>query len=149
LFGGVCWIEVELNHSTQHYWDFDNPDNFAGDGPTPGTYLFSNAVTGPVGRRSDGVPAQVKAANVYWGVKFNPERLALGIVTPEIAAYHHIGPGAGAGGVGIERSPHVGHFVTYAGLLESEPADTMERLRQTLDYRQPPVITLFGLQTKE
>ena len=46
---------------TPIYWDFDDPKNFAADGPTPGTWLFSNGQSGPVGREADGVPAQVKA----------------------------------------------------------------------------------------
>ena len=140
LFGSVSWMEVDLNYGVEYYWDFDNPDNFAADGPTPGTYLFSNGATGRVGRKADGVPAQVKAANVRWGIKFNDDGLALGIATPEIAAHHCIGPGDGAGGVGIERSRAASHFVTFAGQLDAEPREVMERLRKTLDFQNQPEV---------
>ena len=148
LYGGVSWMEVFLNEPVGHYWDFDNPKNFAADGPTPGNYLFSNGTTGPVGRQADGVPAQVEARNVYWAVKFNKEKLALGLATPEVPAYHHLAPGSGAGGVGIEQSVPVSHFVTYAGLLEAEPAETMNRLRQTLDVKNPPRVAVHALESR-
>ena len=56
-----------LTEPTSLYWDFDDPKNFAADGPTPGTWLFSNGQSGPVGREADGVPAQVKAPNTLLG----------------------------------------------------------------------------------
>ena len=136
LFGGCAWIEVLLSDPVGYYWDFDNPQNFAADGPTPGKYLFSNGATGAVGREADGVPAQVKADSVNWGVKWNEQQLALGLITPEVAARFVIAPGAGAGGVGIEGSPAASHFITFAGQLDAEPAITMQRLCQTLDLRE-------------
>jgi hypothetical protein len=148
LCGGASWMEVFLNEPAGHYWDFDNPKNFAADGPTPGTYLLSNGTTGPVGRQADGVAAQVKAQNVFWGIKFNKEKLALGLVTPEVPAFHHLAPGSGAGGVGIEQSTPVSHFVTYAGLLEAAPAETMNRLRQTLGVNNPPEVTVYALESR-
>ena len=146
LFGGMSWVEVVLNEPVGHYWDFDNPKNFAADGPTPGTYLFSSGATGPLGREADGVPAQVEGANTYWSVKFNPQKLALGLVTPETAALHHIAPGAGAGGVGIESSALASHFVTFGGVLRAEPAETMRRLQETLSFKNPPQIALGALE---
>ena len=65
LFGGCSWMEVLFSDPVGYYWDFDNPQNFAADGPTPGKYLFSNGATGAVGREADGVPAQVKADSVH------------------------------------------------------------------------------------
>ena len=79
LYGGASWIEVLLNEPTSIYWDFDNPKNFAGDGPTPGQWLFSDGQSGLVGREADGVPAQVKAPNTYWGIKHNAEPSGVGI----------------------------------------------------------------------
>ena len=148
VFGGTSWMEVVLNEPVGHYWDFDNPRNFAADGPTPGTYLFSTGATGPVGKEADGVPAQVKAAGAFWGIKYNAEKIALGIATPEAAANHHVAPGAGAGGVGIEASAAAAHFVTFAGRLAAEPAETMRRLQQTLDFRNQPLITVGALEAR-
>jgi hypothetical protein len=148
LYAGASWIEVFLSEPTSIYWDFDNPKNFAADGPTPGTWLFSNGQTGPVGREADGVPAQVKAQNVFWGIKHNADKLALGLATPEIAAFHHIAPGSGAGGIGIESSPPALHFVTFAGVLDTSPAETMNRLRTTLDLKRPAEVVLYAVQAR-
>jgi hypothetical protein len=137
-----------LNGPASLYWNFDNPKNFAADGPTPGTWLFSNGQTGPVGREADGVPAQVRAPDVYWAIKFNSDKLALGLVTPDAATRHHIGPGAGAGGVGIEDSPPTAHFVTFGGVLAATPAETMNRLQTTLNLTQPIEVQLYSLQAR-
>jgi len=148
LYGGTSWIEILLNEPTSIYWDFDDPKNFAGDGPTPGQWLFSDGQSGLVGRESAGVPAQVKAPNTYWGIKHNADRLALGLVTPETAAQHVVAPGAGAGGVGIESSTPALHLVTFAGLLTASPAETMNRLQTTLDLQRPAGICLHAIQAR-
>ncbi len=148
LFAGASWMEVVINEPVGHYWDFDNPRNFAADGPSPGTYQFSNGAIGPVGKQADGVPAQVKASDVRWGMKFNDRKLALGLITPEVAARHLVAPGDGAGGVGIEQSPAACHFVTFAGQLEGEPAEVMERLRQTLDFRNQPRVVVYAIEER-
>jgi len=148
LYGGASSIEVFLSEPTSIYWDFDNPMNFAADGPTPGTWLFSNGQTGPVGREADGVSAQVESQNVFWGIKYNPDKLALGLITPENAAFHHVAPGSGAGGVGIEGSPPARHFVTFAGALERSPAETLNRLHTTLDLKRPVEGVLHTHQTR-
>jgi hypothetical protein len=149
LYAGASWMEVMLSDPTGHYWDFDNPANFAGDGPTPGTYLFSNGVTGPVSKEGPYNETQVKANGVYWSIKHNPQKLALGMTTPETAARHVTAPGAGSGGVGIEGSTPSNHFVTFAGLLEATPAETMNRLRQTLDLKNQPQVILYAIESRE
>jgi hexosaminidase len=148
LYGGASWIEVLLNEPASVYWDFDNPKNFAKDGPTPGQWLFSDGQSGLVGREAEGVPAQVKAPNTYWGLKHNPDRLALGLITPETSALHVVAPGAGAGGVGIESSASALHFVTFAGVLNAPPAETMNRLQTTLDLKRPVGIRLHSVQAR-
>jgi hypothetical protein len=148
LFGGCSWMEVILSDAVDYYWDFDNPRNFAADGPSPGKYLFSTGETGAVGREADGVSAQVRAAAADWAIKWNEEGMALGLTTPEVAAQFVVAPGSGAGGVGIEGSRPASHFVTFAGQLPAEPARTMQQLKQTLDLRQKPSVVLHGLQPK-
>jgi len=148
LWGGASWVEVSLNSPVNYFWALDDPKNFAADGPTPGRYLFSTGATGPVGKRADGVRAQVKAGGAYWGVKFIPGKWALGMATPEMATRHVIAPGAGAGGVGIEGGRGASHFVIYAGTLEGNPAELMNRLARTLDFRNQPRITLHAIQTR-
>jgi hexosaminidase len=149
LYGGTSWMEVFLDAPTTLYWDFDNPKNFAADGPTPGTWLFSNGHSGQVGREADGVPAQVRAPDTRWSIKFNNDKLALGLATPDTAALHLVAPGAGAGGVGIEGSPPAQHFVTFAGLLELAPAEMMNRLQKTLSLKQPVSVKVYALQPRE
>jgi hypothetical protein len=148
LYAGASWVEVLLSEPSSLYWNFDSPRNFAADGPTPGTWIFSDGRSGPVGREADGVPAQVKAANTHWSIKYNADGLALGLITPETAATHVIAPGAGAGGVGIENSPPVRHLVTYAGLLRTAPARTMNRLQDTLNLDHAVEVRLYATQTR-
>ena len=148
LFGGAAWAEVTLNSPVWYYWALDNPKNFAADGPTPGTYLFSTGATGPVGKEADGVDAQVKPGGAHWSVKFSPDRLALGLVTPEVAAAHVVAPGAGAGGVGIEGGATASHFIHFGGILPGKPEETMGQLQRTLDFRNPPEITLHSIQPR-
>jgi hypothetical protein len=102
-----------------------------------------------VGRDADGVSAQVTAQNTWWSIKFNRDKLALGLITPETAASHRIGPGAGAGGVGIENSPPAQHIVTFAGILETSPAETMNRLRAALDLKRPVRVSVSALQARD
>jgi hypothetical protein len=94
------------------------------------------------------VPAQVKAVDTFWGIKFNDAKLALGLITPGKAALHVIAPGAGAGGVGIQGSPPVQHFVTFSGTLEATPAETMNRLNATLDLKRPVSVRVHALQSR-
>jgi hypothetical protein len=148
LYAGASWIEEFLNEPTTVYWDFDNPKSFAADGPTPGQWLFSDGRSGMVGREADGVPAQVKAPSAYWGIKHNPEKLALGLVTPETATLYVVAPGAGAGGIGVEGSPPATHFVTFAGLLTAPPAETMNRLQSTLDLKRPAEVRTYSIQAR-
>jgi hypothetical protein len=146
LYGGASWIEVLLNEPASVYWDFDDPKNFASDGPTPGQWLFSDGLSGLVGPEAEGVPAQVKAPNTHWSIKHNSDGLALGLATPETATLHVVAPGAGAGGVGIEGSTPALHFVTFAGLLTASPAETMNRLQTTLDLQRSVGVRLNSLE---
>jgi hypothetical protein len=147
-FGGTSWVEVMLNEPVTYYWDFDNPANFAADGPTPGEYLFSSGQQGSVGKQADGVKAQVKASGVQWVVKFCGEGLALGLVSPDQLGSFCVAPGGGAGGVGIESSLPISHFVTFGGHLTEEPKARMEGLRQTLALGDQPEIVLYALESK-
>lgn len=148
LYAGASWVEIALNDAPSYFWAFDDPRNFAADGPTPGEYLFSTGVTGKVGRQSDGVSAQVKANRSLWGVKFLPGKIALGLVTPGRPARHVIAPGSGAGGVGIEGGTGASQFILYGGTLDGEPAALMQRLAQTLDCQKRPAVTVNALQPR-
>jgi hypothetical protein len=139
-------MEVVLGEPVSYYWDFDDPKNFAAEFSTPGKYLFSTGAGGPVGKHADGVPAQVRAGSAHWAIKFNDQKLGLGMVIPEAAASFCIAPGSGAGGVGIEGSIPASHFVTFGGLLGCGPGETMTRLQQTLSFRSPPEVILHAIE---
>jgi len=148
FFGGASWVEVTLNSPVSYFWAFDDPKNFAADGPTPGQYLFSTGATDAVGKEADGVDAQVKAGGAHWGVKFIPKKWALGMLTPETATRHVVAPGAGAGGVGIEGGEGASHFAIYAGAIVGKPDEVMKSLQSTLDFRNPPEVTLYATQAR-
>ncbi len=82
------------------------------------------------------------------GVKFLREGLALGLVSPDQRGSFCIAPGADAGGVGIENSPPISHFVTFGGHLTGEPKTRMESLRQTLALGDQPEVVLYAVQRK-
>ena len=149
LYAGTRWIEVMLDEPTDTFWNFDTPANFAADGPAPGKYLFSTGATGAVGRRADGVAAQVEGPGSVWAIKFNSQNLAVGMATPGTRALHHVAPGSGAGGVGIEHSPPASHFVIFAGVLHQKPDETMNRLALTLDLGRQPQVELYALQARK
>ena len=146
-YAGSSWIEVDLNEPATYYWDFDDPDHFAADGPSPGKFLFSGGKTGPVAASAAGVSGQVKDSGQRWAAKFLPNKMALGLVTPESEGDFVVGPGAGAGGVGIESSPAVSHFVTYGGPCGESPQRVMDSLARTLNYRNQPAVTLYATQS--
>ena len=148
VFAGVPWAEVMLSTGKGWYWNYDNPKNFAADGPTPGTYLFSNGHTGPVGKHADGLTAQVKRSGVTWSAKSRPDGLLLALVTPEVRARHVVAPGAGSGGVGIEGSLPATHFITYGGIAPRSPKETLDALERTLSLRDQPEVTLHAVQAR-
>jgi len=148
LFAGASWFEVTLDEPVAFFWNYDDPAHLAADGSKPSRYLFSGGATGDVGKAADGVPGQVNARGVRWGVKFATDGTALGIATPEVAAHHHIGPGGTAGGVGIEKSAPCNHFVTYAGVLDKEPAQVMQALTSTLDFANPPRVEVWAIEKR-
>ena len=92
--------------------------------------------------------AQVKADRANWAIKWNEQQLALGLATPEVATRFVVGPGAGAGGVGIEGAEPASHFVTFAGQLRQPPEQTMTRLIQTLDFTNQPRVVVHGWEEK-
>lgn len=149
LYAGTSWVEVMLDEPANTFWNFDTPANFAADGPTPGKYLFSTGATGPVGKRAEGVAAQVEGPGSLWAIKFNAQNLAVGMATPGTPALHHVAPGSGAGGVGIEHSPPATHFVIFAGVLQRKPDETMSRLAATLDLARKPQVELYALEARK
>lgn len=147
-YAGVPWIEIVLNAAKPWFWNYDRTKNFAADGPTPGTYLFSNGRKGAVGRQADGLDAQVKQSNVTWSAKSRRDGLLLALITPEVRARHVVAPGAGSGSVGIEHSPLVSHFITYGGVTSGDPKPLLDALQQTLSLREQADVVLHGVQTR-
>lgn len=147
VYAGARWMEVQLDEPASYYWDFDRPDNFAADGPTPGRYLFSSGDGGLVGRQADGTAAQRKA-QAEWAVKYNDQGLALGLLTPERKHPMAIAPGSGAGGVGVSGAPGVTHAITFGGRLDRPAREVMEQLRQTLTLAQPVGVQCHSVEIR-
>ena len=141
FFAGLPWVEVALESPVSFYWDYDNTHTFASDTPTPGTAIFSNGHTEPVAASS----AQIHNVgnDTTWCAKFRADGFLLGNLTPEVATTHMVGPGGGWGGVGVEGGNAAGHFVTYADKTDAKPADVLNALQRTLDFRNQ-VRMVFG-----
>lgn len=145
LYAGASWVEVTFAGVKAHS-NYDNADNFAADGPTPGKYLFSTGQNGSVGKLVDNRAAQVMVPGAFWCIKYNDLKMALGLVTPEQACHHELGPGGGWGGVGSVGGAD--HSVIYAGLLTAAPEAAMNHLQQTLNLRNQPGIALYALEQR-
>ncbi len=150
LYAGTSWVEVLLNTPLGYYWDFDDPRHFAADGPTPGTFLFSNGKAGPVPKESQGVAGQVREAGVTWACKQRRDGLCLGLICPETPTTLVVGPGGGAGGAGLEGGPPAAHFITWCGRLPegADAAEVMNRLRDSLDLRHRVEARVHGVQRR-
>jgi hypothetical protein len=148
IYAGASWAEVQLDTPVSYYWDFDDPRHFAADGPSPGTYVFSNGATGPVRKVADGLASQVSADNVRWAVKFNQQKLMLRMILLDRLGRMWIGPGGGMGGIGIQGPQSHGHFVAFAGVYDREPAKVMAGLLLTLDPDNPPRVVVYATQRK-
>jgi hypothetical protein len=133
FYAGLPWVEVMLDRGVGFYWDYDDVHSFAADMPMPGTAIFSNGHTEPVCK--SGEQKHNEGRDTTWGAKFRSDGFLLGLITPEIATTHMVGPGGGWGGVGIEAASPTSHFVTYADKTTGKPADILNALQQTLDYR--------------
>ena len=147
LFAGASWIEETMREIKEGYTHYDDVKNFSGTSSTPGKYLFSDGKSGAVGKETDGASAQIRVS-ATWSIKYNDQKLALGLITPEAKTTHVIGPGGQWGGAGINGAPPV-HVITFAGVLEDEPEVTMKRLQQTLDLNRQPSTSLFDLEKRK
>jgi hypothetical protein len=147
-YAGVPWVEVTLNGAADYFWCFTDTRLMAADSPTPGTYLFSTGATGKVKRLTASPDCQAACADATWGAKYVPGGSLIALITPEVSTRHVVGPGGGMGGVGIERSRAAGHFVIYAGPCPDSPKGTLKKLRDTLDYRHPPVVNVYAAERR-
>jgi len=136
FYAGQPLVEVMLAQPVGFYWDYDSIANFAADKGNPGTALFSDGFQEPVCKSDEQV--HVVRGNVTWCAKTRADGLLLANLTPEVAARHMTGPGGGWGGVGIEGSAPVSHFVTFADKITGDPAAVLNAVQQTLDLRNQP-----------
>jgi hypothetical protein len=145
VYAGVPIIDVILTEKTGYFWNFDDPDIFAADGNTPGTFLFSNGITGPTPPKGNSISLQTREQDVSWAIKTNENGLIHGLTTPESPTCFVIGPGSGMGGVGIETHDSHSHFVTYAGsLAKDQSASIMDKVRDTYNLKNQPVVILYA-----
>jgi hypothetical protein len=146
VYAGLPWVEVTMNSGQSWFWCYDDIALMGADSPTLATFLFSNGDTGKVKRTAPTSECQERRPNVHWGAKFVPGSILLALITPEVAATHVVGPGAGMGGVGVEGSPPVAHFIIYGGPCPPSPKETLDQLRAGLDYRNQPAVEAYAVQ---
>ena len=140
FYHGEEWYEVFVDPPTGFYWDYDDPALWSEGGRSRGKYLFEDGTTGEL--PPPGAPAGVFRGGVRWGLKVRDDGLCVLLITPEVRTRHGVGPGGNAGGVGIEGSAPVAHFVTFAGKLPAgeEPAAFAKRLTELTDLRRMPAV---------
>ncbi|MCL2623922.1 MAG: hypothetical protein FWD31_09685, partial [Planctomycetaceae bacterium] len=145
VYAGMPILDVITSYPTGYYWNFDDPDLFAADGKTPGTYLFSNGKTGPTPPKGASNDLQIKESGVFWAIKTNEQGLMHGMTTPEATSRFVIGPGGNMGGIGIESGDARSHFVTLAGVLaKNTPSGIMDQIRETYNLKNQPVVTQYA-----
>ena len=143
VYADLPVMEVMTADPTDYYWNFDDPDLFAADGQTPGSFLFSNGKTGSTPSKESNL--QTGEQGVFWAIKTNGQGLAHGMVTPEAPSRFVIGPGGGMGGVGIQGSNARSHFVTFAGrLVKDLSAGTMEAIQNTYNLKNQPAVIQYA-----
>jgi hypothetical protein len=143
VYAGLPVLDVIVMYPTHYFWNFDDPDLFAADGKTPGTFLFSNGKTGSTPSKESGV--QTEEQGVFWAIKFNGQGLTHGMVTPEAPSRFVVGPGGGMGGVGVQGDETHSHFVTFAGSLAKDlSVSTMEAIRHTYNLKNQPVVVQYA-----
>lgn len=146
FFAGKPCVEIMLAKPLGFYWDYDSVENFAKDKAQPGTVLFSDGKTEPVCASNEQIHGV--GPGTTWCAKTRPDGLLLAQLTPEVQAVHMTGPGGGWGGVGIEGSPPVAHFITCADKIEGDPAAYLNALQQTMDLRNQPKLMISAVEKR-
>lgn len=145
LWAGMPWVEVTLSSPSAWLACYDDIRVMGADGPTRGTYLFSDGDTGPIRKLTAGLDCQTRRTGVHWSAKYVRGGPLIAMITPEVAAGHYVGPGSGMGAVGID-SGSAAHFVIYGGRCPESPKQVLDTLWRTLDYRAQPSVTLHSVQ---
>jgi len=148
LYAGASWVEVTFSRPVTYYWDFEDPALFQPGEPGGARFIFENGAEGPAPTPPGDVSQQVSAEGVHWGGKYVPCGLLLAVLTPDDATRLVVGPGAGAGGVGIERAAPVSHFVTYCDVPDSAPATVLSGLVGALRLDALPEVTAYGIESR-
>jgi hypothetical protein len=139
VWAGVPWVEVTFNKPVMRFACYDDTKVMGPESATPGTYLFSDGDTGPMkgGKVRPGVS---------WAAKYVPGSLMEALLTPEETLPLNVGPGGGAGGLGMD-GDGAARFVIYGGVCPEQPRDVLDKLRAALDLRAQPSIGIYGVQT--
>ncbi len=119
VYAGLPLVEMKTSEPVTWMWNYDNPDSFAADGPTPGWGRFADGTEAAVPKGGEQVHLR-PGKRVRWGAKYREDGLTLGLITPGADTDMRIGPGGGWGGVGIEQSAGADWFVTYCDTTEGK-----------------------------
>ncbi len=142
LWRQAPYIECSLDAPTNWFACYDDGSLMGADTRTPGSYLFENGDTGPLHLVSSSTECQERRQGQRWCAKYTRGGPMIGLLTPEAACLHGVGPGGGMGAVFSEGNPDVSRFVIYGGIAPSDPRAEMDRLRATLDFTAPPAISI-------
>lgn len=145
LWTGMPWVEVTYNDGLRWFWSYDDPAVIGETSITRGDILFSDGTTMKVQGNDLSIPCPASKES-YWGAKYHPASVMLGIVTPERLSHIWVGPGGPRGGVGIENSPASSHFVIYGGAAPASPKQTLDLLRNAVDFTNPARTTVFSTE---
>jgi len=148
LYAGTSWVEVTFSSPTTYYWQFEDPTLFQPGQPSGARYLFEDGSEGPAPAPPGDVSQQVAADGVHWGAKYIPGGLLLAMLTPDDATRHVVGPGSGAGGVGMERTSPASHFVDYCDVPDGAPATVLSGLVEALRLDKLPAVTVYATESR-
>jgi hypothetical protein len=148
LWTGMPWVEVTFNEGLGWFWSYDDPNILGEKTATRGDVLFSDGTGAKVIGDPFATPCP-SSQKAYWGAKFNPASAMLAIVTPERLSHIIVGPGGPPGGVGIENSPTSSHFAIYGGATPDSPKETLDLLRSSIDFTNPPKTTVYAVDSRK
>ena len=149
LWAGSSWAEVTYNAPCNWFSCYDDISLMGADSPTPAQCLFSDGYSEAVRKNGDSTSSQIGRDNVYWASKYTQNGILFALVTPEIATRMLAGPGGGMGGLMLEGGPTAAHFVIYGGKCPASVADTLNRLKATLDFTNQPKTTVYGVMDRK
>lgn len=148
LWPDVEWAEVNMDSGTSWFSNYDDYNIMGADTKTPGTFMLSNGDTGPLKPLGNDLSCTARAEGLNWGAKYVSGGPMIAMLTPEAGTNLIVGPGSGMGAVSLNYGNEASHFVIYGGAAPVSPKETLDVLKNTLDYGHWPKTAFFAVQEK-